>query len=350
MNFTGIMSLVEEGTVSFDDVKEYRENVHMICEAYVRGDITHEQKEELMLENRRVYFGHLFEEKATRLEYTMRQFKKKYHYDPQKKTIVVDGETYKCDLDINNPIIKVKDMNGNNKFEIRRTGTSLDDPDRTIVLDKSFFEVKNNKRRDALLQHEVGHQKLHSITGNYDILVDEFAKTFKTFGYSDEDASNAVIGILNERGLTREKFATKGTEEIANIRREIRKEIKEKYCKNSNRFNHISPKEIEADRYSSNKTSPNQLKKGVRDYYKRCKSDNSIRKLIDGHNESERKNWHISKKNFGKEDGKLDKTKKNIEELRKINNKNASEDYRKRSNAMKSSGIEKDPEKNKLYQ
>lgn len=63
MNYRDTQRLVDSGFVPEEVLVEYSKNVHMICEAYVRGDITHEQKEELMLENKRNFFSKKSDEK-----------------------------------------------------------------------------------------------------------------------------------------------------------------------------------------------------------------------------------------------------------------------------------------------
>ena len=359
MNFTDIMSLVESGTISFDDVKEYNKNVHMIAEAYVRGDITHEQKEELMLENRRVYFGDLFEEKASHVEYTMRQFKKKYHYDPQKKTIIVNGETYKCDLDLKSNTIGIKNpMTGKTEYYVRQTGASLGDPEKTIILDKEFFELKNNKRRDAMLQHEVGHLKLHSVSGNYDIFVDKMTDNVirqkgdpKTYGKTRADIRSEIVKRLEDNGISKNNFNEISDTKIKNLRSSIIKDLEKKFIGNShNKTDHLDAHEIEADRYAINKSSKNQLKKGIRELHKKYSSDKTIRREIDGMNDATRKNLNMSKSEFDQSDDKYTKSKDTINDIRKVQQKMQTDDYNQRARAMDNSGIEKDPEKNKIYQ
>ena len=73
------------------------------------NDIINESTdEEIFIES----MEELFEEKATRTEYAMRRFKERYKYNPNDKTIVVNGTRYKVDLDIAKPIIYVPDGAG----------------------------------------------------------------------------------------------------------------------------------------------------------------------------------------------------------------------------------------------
>lgn len=359
MNFTDIMSLVDVGTISFDDLKEYSENVHMIFEAYENGQINHDQREELMLENKRVLFD-LFEEKATRVEYTMRQFKKKYHYDPQKKTIIVNGETYKCDLDIKSKTMDVKNpVTGETVTTVRQTAAALGDPDRTIALDRSFFELKNNKRRDAILQHEVGHQKLHSISSDdFDVFIDTLVNNtvsqlgdIEQYGLTIEDIRSEIIDQLKKNGVTGNNFKGTPDEKLKNLRSSIRKDLEKKFVGKLHKNNdHVNANEFEADRYAINKTSKNQLKKGLREAYKKIGSDKGMKRQIDGVNEVSRKNSGMSKSEFNQSGMKVYKDKELINTARKEQNKMGKEDYNQRVRAMNHSGIEKDKEKNKIYQ
>lgn len=97
----------------------------------------------------------LFEEKATRTEYAMRRFKERYKYNPNDKTIVVNGTRYNVDLDIAKPIIYLPDSAGGHAASPRQTCFAWTDEGQ-IILDKKFFQLKDDKRRAAVLQHEVG--------------------------------------------------------------------------------------------------------------------------------------------------------------------------------------------------
>lgn len=97
----------------------------------------------------------VFTEKG-RIDDNVTKFKKRYNYDPSKKTIVVDGKTYKVDLDINKSTVTYPDGT------YARRNTSIIPPSGNekipfLVLDKQFFSLKNQERRDAILQHEIGH-------------------------------------------------------------------------------------------------------------------------------------------------------------------------------------------------
>lgn len=106
----------------------------------------------------------LFTEKATTEQYRLSKFKQRYHYDPTAKNIVVNGETYKVDLDnYKSGTMQVKDSKGNQVTTIRQTAADLQNSDPVIHFDENFFKLKNPKRMDAILQHEIGHTKMHSL-------------------------------------------------------------------------------------------------------------------------------------------------------------------------------------------
>ena len=102
----------------------------------------------------------VFEEKASREYYTIERFKKKYNYNPSDKTITVDGDKYRIDININKPLAEYINSKGETDYHARGIwvgGSSNGMP--TISVDKDFFALKNDNRRDAILKHEIGHVK-----------------------------------------------------------------------------------------------------------------------------------------------------------------------------------------------
>ena len=83
----------------------------------------------------------LFTEKATREQYRLNAFKKKYKYDPKEKTIIVDGEKYKVDLDIKRKYITITD----GVTKIKQACADINASDPIIYLDRDFFKLKNAK-------------------------------------------------------------------------------------------------------------------------------------------------------------------------------------------------------------
>lgn len=262
---------------------------------------------DLYLENR---FDVYYTEMKTREEYAIRKFKKKYDYDPKTKTIKgPDGERIEIDMDIKNPKMKITSFNGKTKTEERRT-TSSDtlSPTPKINLDDRFFKLKNQKRRNAILQHEIGHTKLHSLNNSKNEL--------KTTNAGDMIAKN-IINDIGEKYIRDGIYTPKEVKDLKNrgslsIRKNqlvkkytgsgidetkksnsLRKSSLEKFKvqnvnyryhkhtdKNGNRIKkddskvdpHTNAFEFEADRYAANKSGSKELKKALRESYKLTKN------------------------------------------------------------------------------
>ena len=238
-------------------------------------------------------------EKATREQYRMKAFKKKYNYNPKDKSIIVDGEKYYVDLDVNNPIMKVKDGNGNFTTVARFTSANIMDDNGTINLDKNFFKLKNSGRRDPILKHEIGHIKSNaiknngkaesaSIQTNYDAYVKETFNTTKSFfkqldiPMTDKEIMSIIKQQLKDAGITQSTYEpTSAERKKQKVIREIRAYIEKKYTANRDAYNdHTNYKEIEADRYAANHSSDSNLKKGLREYNKYNKSEKSIKRQL----------------------------------------------------------------------
>ena len=96
----------------------------------------------------------------TSKKYKLDNYLKKYDYQGDKKqgTITVNGEKYNVDRDTNSFVAKTKEGNAP-----RQLSADLLNKDKTIILDKNFEKLKNNKRRDAMLQHEIAHHNNHNL-------------------------------------------------------------------------------------------------------------------------------------------------------------------------------------------
>ena len=263
---------------NYDDIKE------SAYERYYNGEISLDE---------------FITEKATREQYRMKAFKKKYNYNPKDKSIIVDGEKYYVDLDVNNPIMKVKDANGNFTTVARFTSANIMDDNGTINLDKNFFKLKNSGRRDAILKHEMGHIKSNaiknngkaesaSIQTNYDAYVKEAFNTTKSFfkqldiPMTDKEIMSIIKQQLKDAGITQSTYEpTSAERKKQKVIREIRAYIEKKYTANRDAYNdHTNYKEIEADRYAANHSSDSNLKKGLREYNKYNKSEKSIKRQL----------------------------------------------------------------------
>lgn len=174
-----------------------------------------------------------FTEKKTRNDYVRDRFKKKYKYDPKTNTIEVNGDRIKVDMD-DSYVRIIKDPETGEIYDNDlRDGTSIEmHPNKDndlLILDKKFFRLKNDKRREAILQHELGHRKLH----RYDASEPD-----------DERKAN-------------EKHA-------------------QKYLKNKVN-DHLNFMELEADRFAANKAGAKQVIRGLRDFAKPSNKSDIVR-------------------------------------------------------------------------
>ena len=227
-----------------------------------------------------------FTEMETREEYAKRRFIKKYKYNPNNKTIIVDGKQIKLDMDTNSRIMDVaaNPKNDNTTIAERQTAAELLSKVPTIHLDKNFFKLKNDKRRDAILQHEVGHTKLHNLKSpdkdlktNKAVLtyvnqsMNTIKSTLKAYGYNDSDIKDYMNGpdIKKMKKEIVKSYLKNGMPDNKE-RAKLRESAIEKFKKfdKSKQSEHANTMEFEADRYATNKAGSSSLKKGIRESYK----------------------------------------------------------------------------------
>lgn len=281
----------------------------------------------------------VFTEKLQREKYVVDQFKRDYKYDPKDKTIVVDGNKYKVDLEYNKYIADADEYG-----KIPRQTLSANSVDKKvptkIILDKGFFELKNNARRRAVLQHEIGHARMMS-AGSED-----------RAGKSDNVNSRTLKNNFNNnkefpslyksafKSITKPVKADKNDPEAKkeetrrmNMRADLsRKSAKKVPANNTNP--HFSAPEVEADAYAVHRTSSSDLKKGLREAMRKATKDKSIiksakgeYKAMDDEKEPVRKKW-IRGRGAGLSKDELNDARK------QLNIQNA-EDYKLRMKALK---------------
>ena len=225
-------------------------------------------------------------EKATREQYRMKAFKKKYNYNPKDKSIIVDGEKYYVDLDIKNPLVKIKDSQGKEVTEIRRTLANTTNSEPLIILDNTFFKLKNSGRRDAILKHEAGHTQMHGLNTSKpefkSIMMDKLVDYLVKHGNCSEQEAKEGI---KQAGF----FDYSSMSEIEKNKKKIiedaRKYIDKQYVSKKNKGDaHLNSDEIEADRFAANRSSESNLKKGLREYHKHSLSNKAIKGQINASN------------------------------------------------------------------
>ena len=276
-----------------------------------------EQEVHDMFEYRESTCEGVFEEKATREYYTIERFKKKYNYNPSDKTITVDGEKYRIDMDINKPLAEYINSEGETKYHARRvsvTGSRRTIP--TITLDKDFFALKDDSRRDAILKHEIGHAKT-------------LMRDRRGYGKATKDAYSDST-----------KYLTNASE-------------------------HSEPSELQADAYaaSHSKGGAKALKRGLREHIKKGNSEKSIQReyasktiahefnhpLRDKRRTSDEELLNTKYKDMPLEHARWmsdSKTKEEyLDKVRKSSNKANSEETKYRSKALNDEELQKKMQK-----
>ena len=232
----------------------------------------------------------ILNEKKTREEYARRSFKKKYNYEPSKEDpnigTITDksGKKYKVDMR-KSSTMTANSVDGSNEIEVgRQMSADLFDKDSKINVDDKFFKIKGSRkgeRRDAVLQHELGHQNLHNINPD-NKTVDKKNRDPEVHKSVIRGAVKDAIGIDFAEGKSEEDHdARKDLYDSAGAKKYFEKSTKDKdekkYRRNSlntakkyeTSKNHQNAAEFEADRYAANRTSEGALKRGLRDYSKK---------------------------------------------------------------------------------
>ena len=259
--------------------------------------LTESTDEEIFIE----FMEELFEEKATQMEYAMRRFKDKYKFNPKDSTIEVDGKRYKCNLDINKPIVYIQadPEDPNTHKAAPRTTCFVQTKNGEFILDKNFFRLKNDKRRDAILQHEVGHSKLHNkvpdnttadrskisktmIMNELEKQEDMLFKTYMRSGLMSEKESRGYVKMFHDntmRDLNKYINMSTASEMQDKIRakaREAANKYVPKYRNDGIDRSHSNPEEFEADRYSTNRTNERDFKRGLRESMRKASKPKEI--------------------------------------------------------------------------
>ena len=239
-------------------------------------------------------------EKKTREEYAVDKFKKRYKFEPDHDgvdtgTITVNGEKYDIDMKTKNPISARNDYVQSSPAS-RNTRSDLIDGH--ITIGKEYFSrIKNQQRRDALLNHEVAHTKFHTFIPKTNIKKDE-------------------------RKLTRRAETT---------------------SLNTNK--HFNAEEIEADAYASRVSGKKNLKKALQDAGRKRALQKSIaqqktgNEILDDLNSGKLTVQKLKRKHKIEKGKESSLKRKDNEEMKKIHAA-VKNDYYKRSKALDSKELQ----------
>lgn len=240
----------------------------------------------------------ILNEKKTREEYARRRFKEKYNFEPDKPGsntgTITDkaGKKYKVDMKPGKMDVGLGEIDIPTSAEIYGDNAK----DSKINIDKNFFKIKGShkgERRDAMLQHEIGHQNLHNAHAE-NKTVDKKNRTMEVYknvakGYvkdnsgvdvsSDKDVNRITSDgksahekrkEINDKGETAKHYAKKLGSKEERKQRNADLEVAKHYEKKSP---HANAFEYEADRFAANRTSERAVKKGVSNAYKLARKD-----------------------------------------------------------------------------
>ena len=283
--------------------------------------MTNEQRNSLFMES---YYDYYFTEKKTKEEYSMEKFKKKYKFIPDKTKGGNDPRRGTIDPG-NGHRIKV-DF-GKNKTRLIPTGCIPTKLPRTITTDdyeghkkvtlsKQYFDrVKNQKRRDAILQHEIAHNELHlpsermANNSTPEIIRSVIKDIFRVNDYDmnvpkvKKEYNSLCDDLIKEN-------ENKPTIKNVELRKQIIRKLKSyPEIKGSD---HAGTHEYEADLYAATKSGVGNVKKGLND--------------ISKHERENIKNFLRKRKHYSKNDADdyvNDLKSKEVRETR-IRNKNLS--------------------------
>lgn len=226
----------------------------------------------------------VFTEKKTKLQYSVAKFKKKYDYDPKTKTILLDGKRVKVDIG-NSLTVKVGDQ-----YIPRQIGAIVGDADDVIILDDGYFKMGNQKQRDAILGHEIGHLKMHKMTTGKDNLLNPKFINRKVIEsmisnqfvgnpiLTQKDIKTIVDSVIDDPQIQQLLGKKVNDTEFEKIRNQVFKQM-DKYIKGS-KNSHLNYAEIEADRYGANSTSEKDMRKGLAKMYKFAKDPKAVKRTL----------------------------------------------------------------------
>ena len=210
-------------------------------------------------------------EKKTREEYAVDKFKKRYKFEPDEPgsktgTITVNGEKHRVDIDHNKYLMGKETIDpvtgkGVEYAQIPRY-TSTDLTSGKITLGKEYFSrVKNQKRRDAVLNHEIGHKKLHSKRHRISLKPSELQKTRKAAkGRKVTDTTSDDIPVNNyEIEADAYSAAASG---VKNIKKGLADVSRRRTLKKTTSISDIGSKIIHDKKMGADKPNPkyNQIK------------------------------------------------------------------------------------------
>lgn len=261
---------------------EFREVKLRIYESVYHNKISDEDADVLleMVEDMECFY-----EMKSRTEYAKKKFLKKHDYDPKTNTIS-DGENGRIhvnDIKRKSPIETVVRKDTPESKEITdkyKQVNPLDGPrmnsrgdNHTVTLDKHFWKLKNDKRREGVLQHEYGHKFKHNNTSvineeqwnsEFNQVKNQLYPNVDDKDLSDSDISKITNKVINKLGVTKTAAKINSKRNVNNAERD------KKYLNTYNNYisksyvnDHVRASEVEADDHAIKHTNTKDYKKGL---------------------------------------------------------------------------------------
>ena len=315
-----------------------------------------------MLREQRYEVLGYFIEKKTKEEYARERFKKKYNYVPDKTKggndpyhgTITDDKGKKHRVDMGKSKTVENSDNGQTVKQPRQTGAMIaGDKSKhgEIVVDSGYFKLKNDKRRKAIMDHELAHERLHSMQKGDHTDVSAITKksirsnvrsalNLNGMDTSEKTVDEVCRAILQNNELSKYYDNEGKLTDKQKLRNEIIKICEKKYNKN---IPHLNTAEVEADLSSEQKNKKGDLKKGLHEYSKMMAKKNydiTIDTLCEQLNLPKKTALEFVRQQYEAERKKGKNLKKNPTEkdlkdfLNKIGNKIMSADLKNRSKAL----------------
>lgn len=182
------------------------------------------------------------------------KFKKRYKY--KNNTITVNDEKFNVDL------VDRK----------KQTKSFINDPNGKINISKELFKLKP-KEMDAVIQHEIGHSKMHYINSSSTVGDKRFASPKYILQLSVQNLINrgeepTVSNINREANRHFGKDYIKQIKNVDPRFQDTRNKNYTKMIKYTNYLSSSNPMEFEADRYAANRTGKKHIKRAIRHAHK----------------------------------------------------------------------------------
>lgn len=184
--------------------------------------------------------------------------------------------------------MNVHGLDGSDLEADRQLSADLFDKDSKINMDDKFFKIKGSRkgeRRDAILQHELGHQNLHNVHPDNNT-VEKKNRTPEVHKNVIKNSVKDATGIdISKDSFMVDHDTRKSINDQTGAKKYFEKTTRDKDQKKErnssldaakkfeNHKNHQNGAEFEADRYAANHTSDRAVRNMIKDVYLKQEKD-----------------------------------------------------------------------------